>query len=60
MAAAEVLQHEEEKKKRDAKYKTTITCTGRVTGEEEDIEFTANPYKNKTAHTCKLTEVTTF
>lgn len=58
MAAAEVLQHQEEKK--DAKYKTTITCTGRVTGEEEDIEFTANPYKNTTARTCKLTEVTTF
>lgn len=60
MAAAEILQHEEEKKKEDAKYKTTITCTGGVTGEEEDIEFTTNPYKNRTARTFKLTEVTTF
>lgn len=36
MAAAEILQHEEGKKKRDAKSQTTITCTGRMTGEEED------------------------
>lgn len=61
-AAAEILQPrgEGKKKKRDVKSKATIACTGRVTGEEEDTEFTANPYKNKTALTFKLTELTTF
>lgn len=31
-----------------------------MTGQEEDIEFTTNPYKNETQRTFKLTEVTTF
>lgn len=31
-----------------------------MTGKEEDVEFTTNPYQNKTAHTFKLTVVTIF
>lgn len=31
-----------------------------MTGKEEDVEFTTNPYKNKTARTFKHAVVTIF
>lgn len=31
-----------------------------MTGKEEDVEFTTNPYKNQTARTFKLTVLTIF